>query len=549
VTGATVSQTEKYILPFSVFSEKRSKPFTSDMELAAVFSMAEIHRRKVRRMILRRSKERFAFIAKTGYPMWLFPFSGSVLLFDGLKASKYSLPYAQISDVKAFADNLRVSSTARETHIAFLAHHTEYFSKPTEEKKLPLEGLIGNSAFLSEMDLFRREASKMKKQSTFLGLLSSLMNESQLSLITNEMTNLLSSFEKDIKTLNVSILQLGKSSQVFHKELHGKSKEVKDTFAIKIKEEEAIVAPQVKTLREISDRKIFELIKNVEHQQLPLQAEKLKLEKSKEEINERITQYGLEARIVSESNDVDARQRVKQKIKNAKQNLSDLETQLKNTEKTLQDIEKKKASDISVLRSELEDEIKKARKNLVELEATRDAKVLVIKQEMENLENLTKLVSDQIRNTVKIREVNIAEFEKLFLKPTHEERNRSLIYVPFYVICYDSGPKRRYFIIPPSIVGNLGISAKLKGALGKARIKSILAPRFKEIASLAEIIQELSQKSTLFETELRDLGTKNNILATPSTRAEIEKGLLSLREQGWLSDKNYGAIIAGAKTA
>jgi hypothetical protein len=33
-----------------------------------------------------------------------------------------------------------------------------------------------------------------------------------------------------------------------------------------------------------------------------------------------------------------------------------------------------------------------------------------------------------------------------------------------------------------------------------------------------------------------------------STQDEIEKGLLNLKDQGWLSDKDYGAIVARAKT-
>ena len=69
----TASEVEKFILPFSVLSEKRRKPFTSDMELAAVFSIAELNRGKGGGIILKRSKEKIAFIAKIGYPLWLLP--------------------------------------------------------------------------------------------------------------------------------------------------------------------------------------------------------------------------------------------------------------------------------------------------------------------------------------------------------------------------------------------------------------------------------------------------------------------------------------------
>jgi hypothetical protein len=98
------------------------------------------------------------------------------------------------------------------------------------------------------------------------------------------------------------------------------------------------------------------------------------------------------------------------------------------------------------------------------------------------------------------------------------------------------------------MVGSIDISTKLKGALGRARIKSFLVPRFKEISSLAGFIKEESGKNSTFEMELKDLGARNNILAMKSTQDEIEKGLLNLKDQGWLSDKDYGAIVARAKT-
>jgi hypothetical protein len=39
-------EVKQFILPFSVLSENRKEPFTSDLEVAAVFSLAEIDRAK-----------------------------------------------------------------------------------------------------------------------------------------------------------------------------------------------------------------------------------------------------------------------------------------------------------------------------------------------------------------------------------------------------------------------------------------------------------------------------------------------------------------------
>jgi hypothetical protein len=539
---------EKFLLPFSVLSEKRKTLFTTDMELAAVFSLTELNRGKGGGIILKRSKEKIVFIAKIGYPLWLYPLSDAILLFDGLNASNHTLPYAQISNVKALIENLKAGSKTRETHLAFLSDHTNYFGVNVREKNLLIKGLISDSGFLQEIDSYRREAKRIEEQPENTGLLSSVINEAALLSITRELASLHSSFEKDVKVLHTCIQLLGKVTQTFLDELHDEVKAIQEEFAIKIDEEEKIVAPKVNALREEYDKKVIALAKTFEDKQLPFQKEKLKLEKSKEELLAKIEQYSLEEKTHADNDDPVGKQKWKQKSNDAKQELSTIQDQLKAREKALKDLENQHSSEALRLRFELEAGIKEARKNLVDIEASRDAKILFTRQEMAKLEKQTKIVSDQIGRTTKLREANIAQFDKLCLKLSSEELNKALIYVPFYVACYDSGSKKRYLVLPPSMVGNIGISTKLKGALGKARIKAFLVPRFKEISSLVDTIQLQVQQNSIFENELKEIGKEKNILVADSVHGEIEKGLLSLKDQGWLSDKDYGAIVSGAKT-
>ncbi len=541
-------EVEKFLLPFSALSEKGNKSSDSFLELAAVFSMAELNRRKSERLSLWRPKEKIAFVTEIGYPLWLFPLSNRVLLFDGLNVFDYSMPYDQIPDVKSFVEGLKASCKAHETHLAFLAEHVNYFSTPASEKSLPLRGLISDPSFLEEAELYRREAMRMESRPTYMGLLSSPIDESRLSFITHEMSNLRAAFEKEIKALNSSIQLLGKTAQIFLNELHDEVKATKEEYAQKIKEEELIVAPQVEKLREQYDIRIIELTRSFERQYLPLQKDKRKLEKSKDGINEKIAQYSVDARNVAESDDTLIREQWKQKLKDAKRELSTVEEQLRDNQKALEGLDKKRVSETFRFKSELEASIKEARKNLVELEASRDAKVMVAMQEMDELEKRTKLLCDQIGKTIKLREEDLAQFEKLCMEQCLEKINKALVYVPFYVVCYDSGEDRRYLVLPPSSVGTIDISTRLKGALGRARIKSFLVPRFKEISVLAETVQKLSKENGMFEAELVELGTKNNILEVNSIVEGIEEGLLSLKNQGWLSDKDYGAIIASIKT-
>ena len=543
-----VSEIQKFILPFSEKGDTFVKSGKDEAaEVAAIFALAEMDREKGGRILSRHSSEKIVFIAKIGYPLWLYSLSGSVFLFDGLNVSDYALTYDTIANVKHFLDGLKSSSKSRESFEYFLAEHTQYFAKTDAKASLPLKGLITPSGILREFGSYRQEATKAKDEFDYVGLLSSYINQSKLLSITQEIAHFRSTVEKEIKELNATIEFLGKSSLQFHNELHDEIAAGKQEFALNIKAEEVAVAPIVTGIREDYDRKTIALAKSFEEDQVPLQAEKLKLTKSKTELGKEIEQYCANTKKVVEG-DENAKMRWKRKIKDAKDKLSETEKRLKLIEKKLEELGKRRTSDALQLKSARETEIMDARKKIGELEALRDAKILVAKQEMEKLASETKLISDQISKLVKLREADIVQFDKLSMKSFSENLDKALVYMPFYVVSYDKETKDRYLIVPPSSMSTIAISTKLKAALGRARIKSFLAPRFEELSSLAENIQRQSRENSVFATELKQLGAMNNVLAMGWICDEIDKGLLGLKEQGWLNDKEYGAVVASAKT-
>ena len=91
-------------------------------------------------------------------------------------------------------------------------------------------------------------------------------------------------------------------------------------------------------------------------------------------------------------------------------------------------------------------------------------------------------------------------------------------------------------------MNNIGLTTKIKGVLGRTKIKELLDPRFKIITSLMDTIQILTMQNALFETEIKELGAKNNILSQSTATDEIAKGLAYLKNEGWLSEKEYDAI-------
>ena len=536
------SDVKQFLLPFSVLSENRKEPFTPDLEIAAVFSLAELDRGKGGGFFSKRPEEKMAFIAKICYPLWLFPWSKTALIFDGLNRSKYTLPYAVVPDAKDFIENLKSSSKTRETHFAFLSDHMNYFQTPVTEKAVIINGLITEPEFLSAFDSYRSEAMAIEVQPLKVALLSPTIDKSSISSILQELMRLHSSFKRDVEGLYKCMKFINEATQHYTKALRSKAKAVKEEFGVKINAQEELVAPKINRLKEHYNHQLIQSKKSFARKRLPVQKTKVKLEKSKERALAKIERYKLEAKSCAERDNYVGEEKWKEKANQTKKELSEIEDQLKKTEKELDDLEERKSLEIFNLRSELEAKTKEAQQPLLDLESSRDAEILICQQEIEELEKQTKLILDQVGRTVKLRETSIEHFAKLGVKRDSELKGIALFYVPFYIACYETKSKKRYLILPPSEANTFGLSTKLKSALGKAKIKQLLVPRFESITSLMDEIQVLAQQNAMFEAEIREGGERTNILNTSSMRESIQKGLEYIRKEGWLSEKEHQAL-------
>jgi hypothetical protein len=541
MSEGNTTRNNQWFLPFAVLSEHRTEPFTPDVEVAAIFSLAELDRAKGSGLITKQPEEKTTYIAKLGYPLWLFPWSELSLIFDGLNQKSSSLDYVTVPDVNVFMDNLRRGSRTQETHMAFLSDNINFFQTPAAAKTFFMNGLMQEPQFQTEFDAYRREASKTS-QENFMGLLSPTLDEALISSGIHELENLHSTLSSRVENLYKCIKLLSKVTRQYVKELRGRVKDAEEDFDSKIKKEELAVAPRINQLKDEYDFQTTSLARSFEKKRLPIEKEKKRLEKSREQAVSKLERGKLEAKTHAEKNQRAAETRWKEKNNKIKKELSGIENQLKQTEKNLQDLEEKRTIELFKLQEEQETKVKEARQCLLEIEASRDAKILIHNQEIETLEKQTREISDQINRTAKLLEANIAQFAKLGIKKEFGPYESLMYYMPFYVVCYQRESNKRYMIIPPSVVNTVGILMKLKGALGMSKIKRLLTPRFKTFAWLLDSINALALQNGIFETELNELGAKNNMLVDSEVRKEIKAGLSCLKSEGWLSDKEFDII-------
>ncbi|MEM2972074.1 MAG: hypothetical protein QW270_06605 [Candidatus Bathyarchaeia archaeon] len=525
------------ILPYSVLSENRAEPFLEEMEKAAVYCFAELEREKGAGLILKKPEEKVIFLAEFGYPLWLVPWNGLNLIFDGLKTTAYALSYREIPNVKAFMENLQRSSKTIETYTTFLSDNINYFQMPSKEKPITIDALVTEPNMLNEFNLYLSEAKSVEAQLSETVFLSSTIDETTISFATQELNNIKTDFKEDIAVLYESMKLLNKTTRSFVKAIRSEIRAVKEDFNGKIKKQTEIITPKVNRLNEEHDEQVTNLTKKFEQQLLSLRKEKIKLEKTREQILGKIEHYKREAETCAVDKDSVGEREWKEKINESKKEFSEIEVKIEEIEERIKEVEQNKSVETIKLRAEWEAKVKEAEKDLLELEASRDAKIQFHTQEIDKLEKLVSSIIEQMGGLAKMREADLAAFERLGVK--QKCAVNTLVYVPFYLVCYQSESKRRYVLFPPSVANSISFSTKLKGAFGKAKVKRLLVPRFSAITSFLNKLYAFIEQNAVFEREIVEAGDKASILKASVMRKQIGNGLKKLKEEGWLSEKEY----------
>jgi hypothetical protein len=75
-----------------------------------------------------------------------------------------------------------------------------------------------------------------------------------------------------------------------------------------------------------------------------------------------------------------------------------------------------------------------------------------------------------------------------------------------------------------------------------SKIRDLLVPRFKAINALIENVQVFTRQNTMFESLLSSLSQKDNLLSKSLFMENVEKGLVYLKHEGWISDKEQQVL-------
>lgn len=533
-------KTNKTLLPFATLAPTSGASFTIDAERAAVFCLAELSRDKGGGFFKKRPPEKLVFIAEVYYPFWVAPFGRLTLLLDGLNATSHTINYSVLPDLKVFKDKMDIRSETRQAYVTFLSTNLNYFKVSDREETKVIDGLMTDADFLKEFMPYLNEATTTETPVVDSVLISPATDEAAVLAMTKELEDLQSKFIGEVKELNEIIKLLDLKTKEFLEMLRKEAKETEQRFSKSIEEAKVALENKTSQINREYTGKITETSSRFEQETLASQKEIIALEKTQEQLAAEIEHCEAEIKTATINKDDVTEQKWKEKRSALKKELSEILKRTKVVAEKIKKIDENKKHAIFQLKSENDAKIKEASKDLMAVEASRDAEISIFQSEMEKLEELTTNIIKQIDQLAKMREATIAEFENLGVQ--QKKASSSLVHMPFYLIRYQSGPNRRYTFFAPSLVGSVGVGAKLRSAIGKTKISQLFQPRSKKIVSLLNKFAVLLEEDIAFGSEINEACHKANLLSAENLRQSIETGLNKLKEDGWLSEQERASF-------
>ncbi|NIQ07824.1 MAG: hypothetical protein GWO20_19530, partial [Candidatus Korarchaeota archaeon] len=248
------------ILPYVVEDEDRKKPFTRDMEAAAVLCLAEAKRKKPG--ILGAPPESLSFVSKMHYPLWAIPWENECVVVDGLGILSHTIVHMKPPDVKLFVEDLKRSKTARELFRSALKSHSKTFEDFVETTRVSMNTIVANREILSTISRYIEQGLILKKGATEpVTSIPLKLDEKAAMERAENLFNRWKLIQSEKKGLRYAINVLHEETKLHEQKIVGEIEQMWETFEDKISRLKSEVEERIEQLTTERDVKIKRIFK------------------------------------------------------------------------------------------------------------------------------------------------------------------------------------------------------------------------------------------------------------------------------------------------
>ncbi len=531
---------KRFILPFSEIDVNRFKQFTKEMEMAIVLFLAESNRRKGESQLLNKTDEKIVFIAEVCYPIWLVPYGTATLIFDGLGATSYVLSYDSSPDVEIFSKDIKRNQKTTEAFTAALFRNVDYFNNFREAEEKTIEGMIATRDLKEALGNYLPLMKEMKKSSTTKVLLKPTIGKKETRDVIKKLTILRGKIENDAKSVDACMKLLNTATTRRVNAIKEEIKKIQKEHSRRLKRTKEISAKRIQKIQSQYNRKITRSSKKFKKRLLLLNKKQVKLRIATKNLKKEVERCETKLKRSKRNNKKRIERQWTLKISRLKKKLTTLHKKIKVNTKLIRDAENAQHLEISKQRIKCCAELAAVNMKLRDLQSSKQAEIIMKRQEIVTIEHAHKYLTKAIQDTAQKIKLCKVQFDRLTL--SERKYPDKLVYIPFYLVRYENGERRRYNLYSPSIAGDIGFLTKMKGALVSTKVKAMVRPRSEALKAFLDKLPTLFEDKPMLEKIVTEEGIRNSILLRKNLRTDVNKGLKELKNRKWISQSELDKI-------
>jgi hypothetical protein len=525
-----------FILPFTTSTAKKLKNFTKNMEMAAILYIAESERKKRESRVLRKTDEKLVFIAKAFYPIWLIPYRGATLIFDGRSYTSHTLFYDAIPDTETFNKNLRENQKTTKSYTAALIRNKDCFKNFNGKEETKIEGLIANPELIEDFKTYLHKMKKAKRHLRNKAVLPNTIEDIEIRESISQLINLRRRTAKDIQKLETSMRLLSTITLRRIKTIRTEIRRTQNNHHEQIEKIKPKVQKKIWRIQSNYNQKIARKFEKFKKELQRLNENRIELQKTLRYLKTEAKRC--KTKMNSKNNDKKIRWNLK--LKRIEKRIPTLGKKIEANIKKTRKVESDLKFEISQQKVECDEHIEAAKKIFIDLQACTVAEITLKRREIATLENLAREIANSIREMVQTKRVFLKECDTIAL--ARKKRSCELVCLPFYLARYEKADKKRYVVFPPAFVEDMGILTRMKGTLGAAKLKSLLQCRSRAITIFLNQLLTFIEKNPVLEKDITEAGIQSSILLRKRLRVGVKKGLIELEKQNWVSKSELQAF-------
>ena len=534
------------ILPYAVEDADRKKPFTYDMEVAAILCLAEAQRKKPG--ILDVSPERISFISKQHYPLWAVPWENECLIADGLESFSHTIVHMKPPDVKLFTEDIKRNTAIRKLYRSALEKHAQTFKDFIETTQIPIEAVISDKKLLSIIfEYLKQNFTSKRNAAELIGLAPPKLNEKAALEVARKIIDHWEQIQSEIKGLQYAIGVLNEETSFHEHKILREIEQLRGMYKKEILRIKPLIEKRVERLITDRDAKIKKAMKDTEREVIATLKERDKQERKLRRLERSIRGFERKRDARKRKGDKPGESYWNSEVKKCKTKMSEIGEAIQALSHRIERARKQNEDTIKKLNKDYQAMIDRERSRTADLKASGDYEIATKRKEIEELRSEASSIINLVGQLIEQKRLHASQLKEVTI-PLRPE-GVTLICVPFYLVQYETEEKSRSQLYAPVIaMGYEGIIKRIQKAVWsfslEYRIKLLLRPRSMELKRMfTSILAKKTREDKAFKEILHRLGCSNNLLSIPNFREVLARGMEELKGEGWVNSEEKDAIL------